>query len=451
MIRLFNSNRNEGEPEMQDLESSNVTELKRATSESEYDILVADYKDALVSLDRIPAFFRRLTQSHEEMRAARVELEGKNSELNNECQRYKETTLRHENDVIRLREREESLTIKLEQESRNLKVMQDYRVNVEVDLRDYKARVFESEKKLEKLTPIARSLAKEKDVLDVTVEKLISQKTSLEKANSDYDGKLQETRETLSTLEAKTDFLQRAKTELEKANQSLREELANRDTQLKVGETKFEQYENKINQLSLEIAGLSKENEHIVRAREESNRALNNELESARTRARTMEGILEESRARSRIDSQRAAEVRKENVQLSLDISQKDVVVKSLNEQLSETGARSQIFTELQTEMDNRHADLLDKNKKLQDELNMLREENANVYSQKESAEHTVDSIQNDFKSTTSMFEKRLRNLESENADLRKQARLDDEQRVAESRASTALPDEDVDKVVPIK
>jgi chromosome segregation ATPase len=450
MIRLFNSNRNEGEPEMQDLESSNVTELRRATSESEYDILVADYKDALVSLDKIPAFFRKMTQSHEEMRVARAELEGKNSELNNECQRYKETALRYENDVVRLREREETLKMKLDQESRNLKVMQDYRVNAEADLREFKARVFESEKKLEKITPIAKSLAKEKDVLDATVEKLISQKTSLEKANSDYDGKLQETRETLSTLEAKTDFLQRAKVELEKASQSLREELASKDTILKVGEAKLEQAENKINQLSLEIAGLSKENEHIVRAREESNRALNNELESARTRARTMEGILEEARARSRVDSQRTAEVRKENVQLALDISQKDVVIKSLNEQLSESGARSQIFTDLQTEMDNRHADLLDKNKKLQDELNMLREENANVYSQKESAEKTIDAIQNDFKSTTSMFEKRLRNLESENADLRKQARLDDEQRIADSRAEDASQDEG-DKVVPIK
>ncbi|MEW7007155.1 MULTISPECIES: hypothetical protein [unclassified Lentilitoribacter] len=450
MIRLFNSNRNEGEPEMQDLESNNVTELRRATSESEYDILVADYKDALVSLDKIPAFFRKMTQSHEEMRVARAELEGKNSELNNECQRYKETALRYENDVVRLREREETLKMKLDQESRNLKVMQDYRVNAEADLREFKARVFESEKKLEKITPIAKSLAKEKDVLDATVEKLISQKTSLEKANSDYDGKLQETRETLSTLEAKTDFLQRAKVELEKASQSLREELASKDTILKVGEAKLEQAENKINQLSLEIAGLSKENEHIVRAREESNRALNNELESARTRARTMEGILEEARARSRVDSQRTAEVRKENVQLALDISQKDVVIKSLNEQLSESGARSQIFTDLQTEMDNRHADLLDKNKKLQDELNMLREENANVYSQKESAEKTIDAIQNDFKSTTSMFEKRLRNLESENADLRKQARLDDEQRIADSRAEDASQDEG-DKVVPIK
>lgn len=451
MIRLFNSNRNEGEPEMQDLESSNVTELKRATSESEYDILVADYKDALVSLDKIPTFFRRLTQSHEEMRTVSGELQGKNSELTNECQRYKETTLRYENDVIRLREREESLKIKFEQESRNLKVLQDYRVNAEADLREFKSRVFESEKKLEKITPIARSLAKEKDVLDATVEKLISQKTSLEKANSDYDGKLQETRETLSTLEAKTDFLQRAKVELERAGQTLREELSSKDTKLKIGEAKLEQSENKINQVSLEIAGLSKENEHIVRAREESNRALNNELESARTRARTMEGILEEARARTRIDSQRTAEVRKENVQLTLDISQKDVVVKSINEQLSESSARSQIFTELQTEMDNRHADLLDKNKKLQDELNMLREENANVYSQKESAEKTVDAIQNDFKSTNSMFEKRLKNLESENADLRRQARLDDEQRIAENRTSKSATDEDSDKVVPIK
>lgn len=415
---------------MQDQELSNVTELKHTTPQSQYDVLVADSKEVLVSLDKMPALFHRLIQSHEEMSAARFELEDEVSELNNDCRCYKETTSRYENDVIRLREREEILKAKLEKESCNLKVMQGYRVDAESDLREYKSRVFKAEMKLENLT---------------------SQKMSLEKVNSDYDGKLQDTRETLTALETKMDFLQQAKLELEIGGQSLREELTRKETIVEIGEAKLEQSENKINQLSLETANLSEENEHINRAREESSSAHNTELESARTRARKMEGLLEESRARSHIDSQRAADTRKENVQLSFDASQKDDLVKSLSEQISEADARSQVSTELQTEMDNRHADLLDKNQALQDELNTLREENATVSSQKKLAEKSVDTIQNDFKSTVSMFEKRLINLENENADLRKQARLGDEPRIVESLAVESASYEDYDDVMAIR
>lgn len=410
-------------PTPQDTDKVVNLEPRKAATESEYDLLVAEYTETMSSLEKIPHFFKQLTDSRDDMRAIRDELSVKNEALSNECQLHKETMLQFENEVVRLREREASLKDKLELELRNVRVLQEYRINVDADIRDLKGKLYEAERKLDRIEPMAKKLAREKDVLESSVDQLVSEKMSLEKSNSEYDSKLQMAREEIGRYETKTDFLDRAKSDLENSLQTVRENLSERESELKSSENKLELADKKIEQLRLEVDALRKENEHVVRAREESNRALNNELESARTRARTMEGILEEARTRARIDSQRTAEVRKENVQLSLEVSQKDVTIKSLNEQLSDASARAGLSQKLQSEMDVLNNELADKNRQLQDEMGRLTDENSDLLAQKEAADKMIDNIQKDFDATTAMFEKRLKSLESENADLRRESK----------------------------
>lgn len=459
MIKFFSDDGSEETPQVpnaQENEKIVNLEPRRAASESEYDLLVAEYTETMSSLEKVPHYFKKLAESREDMREVRDELVIRNEALSNECQLHKETMLQFENEAIRLRERVGSLKEKLDQEMRNVRVLQDYRINADADIRDLKGRLYEAERRVERIDPLAKKLAREKDVLQSNLDQLIAEKMGLEKSNSDLDGKLQVAREDISRLETKTDFLDRTKVDLENSLQDAREALSEQEAALRSSDNRLELADKKIEQLRLEIDALRKENEHIVRAREESNRALNNELESARTRARTMEGILEEARTRSRIDSERTADVRKENVQLSLDVSQKDVTIKSLNEQLSEAGARAELSKELQSELDQHNQNLSDKNKQLQGDMDRLNDENSDLLAQKEAAEKTIDNIQKDFDATTAMFEKRLKSLESENADLRRESKRLKELELKEAQqnkdaASSTKTEKDDEKVVQLK
>ncbi len=423
--------------------------VRRTTSETEHDLLISEYFDAEGAFSKIPYYFKKLNENRNELRDARNELIEKNETLSKELRFHKECAVKLENETIELKEREANLNVSLEQEKRNIKALEDFRLNADADIRDYKARIYEADKKLEKLAPLARKLEREKDILDNSLRKLVSEKTILEKSNSEFEGNLQKAREEIGNLETRYDFLEKTKSDLEQKLQSTRQDLSDKETEVRAHENRSQNANKKIDQLSMEIAALRKENEHIVRAREESNRALNNELESVRTRTRALEGILEQARTRSKIESKRTAEVRKENVQLTLDISQKDIIINSINEQLSEAGAKAQVSSELQSEMDTRHAGLLEKNRKLQDELDSANEQAADLLVQKETLDAMIESVQQDFGTTTSMFEKRLKALENENSDLRNEARRLERLNAGENVEPAA--DDKSDKVVQLK
>lgn len=423
--------------------------VRRTTSEAEHDLLISEYSDAESAFAKIPYYFKKINDSRNELRDARNELIEKNAALNKELRFHKESVARLENETLELKERETNLNVSIEQEKRGVKALEDFRLNADADIREYKTRIHEADKKLEKLVPLARKLEREKDILDNNLRKLISEKTILDKSNSDCEGNLQKAREEISNLETKCEFLEKTKSDLEQKLDSTRQDLSDKEAEVRAHEKRSQSANKKIDQLSMEIAALRKENEHIVHAREESNRALNNELESVRTRTRALEGILEQARTRSKIDSKRTAEVRKENVQLTLDISQKDIIINSINEQLSEAGARAQVSSELQSEMDTRQAELLEKNKKLQDDLDSANEHAANLLVQKETLDAMIESIQQDFGATTTMFEKRLKALENENSELRNEARR--LERLNASEKVEPAADDKSDKVVPIK
>lgn len=169
---------------------------------------------------------------------------------------------------------------------------------------------------------------------------------------------------------------------------------------------------------------LRSDNEQLIREREEAKLQFETQLEAARSRYLFIERMLEESRARFQEETRQLSIARRERTQRDRDISQMTLMIETLQRELAELRGQVNSGAESLNASSGLLAAEVERRRKLELELDVLRSENSNLLLKQKALTETARSNLATIAEATSRFQSKMAALRSENEQLRSEINL---------------------------
>jgi chromosome segregation ATPase len=416
---------------------------------------ISDFEASLLPLSQLPDHFRMLLPAVETSLSSsallRNKLESVEQALAQEQSKHSVASLELsmvKSDLERVEfgfKREEAAHVR--QRERN--------VEIESALADFRRDNAELQAKVARLETLHREVAMQKDTIEIEHEKLKSEKKRIEEISLENAREFQLLREQVAK---EADIVNSLRQSIQKSSERIEEaqnEIFDRDNTIATINEKLAAATSTLTRERGVIRGLRADNEQLLKEREENKAQFESQLDAAKGRFRLVERLLEESRARFQTETQQLSLIKREKSQRDYDITQLSTALEAARAELSDLRAHTIAGSETLGSVNAMLASETEKRKRLEFEIDMLREENSKLAAQQKTISTVSFNEQLALEETSKELQSRIAALRNENAQLRSELNA---LRYGEPHSDTRLAGLDVypkeedgtQKVVPI-